>query len=116
MALRVRNECALADNFRGAGFVPVVDDVIATRAKLDACLHALRARPVLFVVLAPPLAVALQRDRDRGIKQVGHLFGHLDAVQRRELAGVGLWLDTTTLTPAATVDRILERAWTEARL
>jgi chloramphenicol 3-O-phosphotransferase len=116
MALRVRNECALADNFLAAGFVPVVDDVIATRAKLDACLSALRARPVLFVVLAPPLSVALQRDRDRGSKQVGHLFGHLDAVQRRELAGVGLWLDTTGLTPAATVDRILERAWTEAQL
>jgi hypothetical protein len=71
---------------------------------------------VLFVVLAPPLAVALQRDRDRGSKQVGHLFGHLDAVLRRELAGFGLWLDTTDLSPVATVDRILERAPTEARV
>lgn len=116
MVLRVRNECALADNVFEAGFVPVVDDVIATRAKLDSCLRRLRSRPVLLVVLAPPLVVALQRDRDRGTKQVGHLFGHLDAVQRRELAGVGLWLDTTDLSQEATVDRLLDRAWTEARV
>jgi chloramphenicol 3-O-phosphotransferase len=114
MALRVRNACALADHFFEAGFVPVVDDVIATRRKLDDCLRRLRARPVRFVVLAPPLRVALQRDRERGTKQVGHLFGHLDGVLRRELAGVGLWLDTSDLTPEATVDRILDRAPVEA--
>ena len=114
--LRVRNECALADNFFEAGFVPVVDDVIVQRWKLDYCELLLRSRPVLLIMLAPPLALALQRDRDRQTKLVGHLFSHLDAAMRHELAGVGLWLDTTDLSPRDTVDRILERAWTEARV
>jgi hypothetical protein len=68
------------------------------------------------VVLAPPLDVALQRDRDRGTKQVGHLFRHMDAELRRELDGVGFWLDTADLDVSATVDAILDGGLEAGRL
>jgi len=62
------------------------------------------------VLLAPPLDVALARDRARGYKQVGHIWRHLDAELRAELPGHRLWLDTTSLTAEETVDAIVGRA------
>jgi uncharacterized tellurite resistance protein B-like protein len=69
-----------------------------------------------LVVLAPRLEVTLQRDRDRGTKQVAHLFLHMDAELRRELAGVGWWLDTSDLSLAETVDAVLRQGIEAGRL
>ncbi|MGW3078102.1 hypothetical protein [Kitasatospora sp. NPDC001132] len=40
----------------------------------------------------------------------------LDKVLREETARLGLWIDTSLQTPAETVDEIVARAWTEARI
>jgi hypothetical protein len=44
-------------------------------------------------------------DRD---KHVFEIWGHLDAQLRTSMPRVGLWLDTSALTAAETVDRIAE--------
>ena len=67
-------------------------------------------------MLAPPLEVPLQRDRDRGTKQVAEQFRHMDAELRRELAGVGWWLDTAGQDVAATVDAVLSTGLDAGRL
>ena len=64
-------------------------------------------------MLAPPLEVSLARDTARPEKQVGHIWGHLDAVMRKELPGTGLWIDNSALTAAQTVDMVLERVLSE---
>ena len=60
------------------------------------------------MVLAPPAAVAHARDAARPHKQVGHIWGHLDAVMRAELTGTGLWIDSgermAEQTAAAVID------------
>ncbi len=111
LKLRERNVALLVDSFFEAGVVPVVDDVIVYRARLERYLAAIRSRPVRLVVLAPPLDVALRRDAARAEKHVGHLWRHLDAVMRREIAGTGLWLDTADLTVDETVDAIVGHQW-----
>jgi hypothetical protein len=40
----------------------------------------------------------------------------LDQGLRNDTPRLGLWLDTSDQTPAETVDEILHRAWTEARV
>ncbi len=115
LRLRTRNASLLADSFFEAGIAPVVDDVVVVTWRLRHYLSDLGSRPVLLVQLAPPLEVALARDAARREKQVGHLWQHLDAELRRELPGIGLWIDNSRLTAEETVDAILA-AGQEARI
>jgi len=109
LRLRTTNVSLLADSFAAAGITPVIDDTVVVRARLAHYLEDLRTRPVRLVLLAPPLAVSLARDRARAIKQVGHIWAHLDGEMREEMAGIGLWLDTERQTPDETVAAIMAR-------
>lgn len=110
MELCIRNQCLLARSFAEAGFTPVLDYVVVTRHLLDAYGHYLAGGVLRFVTLAPPLEVALERDRDRAAKSVGDRFADLDALMREELTGVGLWLDNGALSVEETVAAILDGA------
>jgi chloramphenicol 3-O-phosphotransferase len=99
---------ALADSFAEAGFVPVIDDVVISVSVLDGYTAGLHSRPLLFVQLAPSLDVIRGRDAGRH-KQVFEMWSHLDATMRTEMKPYGLWLDTSMMTAAETVDEILAR-------
>jgi hypothetical protein len=100
--------CALADSFAEAAFVPVIDDVVVSVAVLDSYIAGLRSRPLLLVQLAPSLDVIRVRDSGRH-KQVFEMWSHLDAEMRAGMTKHGLWLDTSAMTAAETVDEILAR-------
>ncbi|MEA2480681.1 MAG: hypothetical protein QOJ07_2603 [Thermoleophilaceae bacterium] len=108
--LRARNTAQVAANFFDEGFTVVIDDVVIGRDRLALYESGIGARTYSLVVLAPPLEVAAARDEQRGHKRAGERWAHLDAEQRDKLGGTGLWIDSGALTPAATVDAILERA------
>jgi predicted kinase len=109
LQLRTRNVGLLADSFFEHGFTPVVDDTLGGRSRLDDYLRAVEARPVFLVVLAPVLEVAMLRDAARPEKTVLHIWSHLDQSMRRELGGVGLWLDNGAQTPGETAAEIERR-------
>ena len=109
LRLRTRNVCLLADSYREAGFTPVIDDVVIG-SRLQDFLAYLRSRPVRFVLLTPAVDVVERRDAERGYKQVFSIWGHLDAVMRRETPQSGLLLDTSAMTADETVDAILDGA------
>jgi chloramphenicol 3-O-phosphotransferase len=108
LQLRRRNMCALAGSFAEAGFVPVIDDVVVSVPVLDGYIAGLRSRPLLLVQLAPSLDVIRVRDSGRH-KQVFEMWSHLDAEMRAGMTAYGLWLDTSAMTAAETVDEILAR-------
>ena len=99
----------LADSFFESGVTPIIDEAIVYAAALQEYAALLRSRPLALVVLAPPLEVSLARDAARTEKQVGHIWGHLDAVMREELPNTGLWIDNSGMSPEQTVDIILDR-------
>jgi adenylylsulfate kinase-like enzyme len=107
IALRRRNICLLADSFAGAGFVPVIDDVVVSASVLDLYRRLLKPWPLALVQLVPDIEVVRRRDADRD-KHVFEIWGHLDTQLRTSMPRVGLWLDTSALTAAETVDRIAE--------
>ena len=109
LRLRTRSVSVLADTFASAGVVPVIDDTVVDRQRLEDYLADLQTRPLRLVLLSPPLAIALARDRQRGYKEVGQIWAHLDAVMREEMVGLGLWLDTSAQTPEQTLAAILAR-------
>ena len=106
--LRAHNLCTLVDNFAAADFTVVVDEVVPDREDLDYYLDHISARPVHLVVLAPALEVCQQRNAARAAEdRVDYDFSEYDAELRRELAGLGWWLDTADQTPEETADLIL---------
>ncbi|CAM5530835.1 AAA family ATPase [Streptomyces badius] len=104
--LRARNACLLADSFAAAGFLPVIDDVVARRAHLDFYRTTLTAGPLHRVVLAPGAAKARERNLARD-KKLTTDWSFLEAAMREELADEKTWIDSADLTVAETVDAIL---------
>ena len=107
--LCIRNQCLLATSFRAEGFAVAIDYVIASEARLANYLELLPDEPVGLVVLAPSIAVARARDLDRPDKHVLSAWEHLHDQLGHALGDRGLWLDTSDLTVAATVNAILAR-------
>lgn len=111
LQLRAINVCSTADNFADAGYTPVVDIVIETRAELDFIAGRLRARPLMLVVLSPPLEVARRRNATRAVEaRVDYDFAPLARNQQRELGDLGWWLDSGDQTPEQTADLIVAEA------
>ncbi len=109
LELGAHNAALLADSLMSAGFTPIIDDVILPRQM--ARYRAVLSRwPLRFVVLAPPVEVAVQRDSERVEKHVAERFAYLDAELRGQMQGLGLWLDTSGMTPDETVETIIRRA------
>jgi gluconate kinase len=113
--LRARNACLLADSFRSAGFLPVLDDVVVRRSHLDFYRSQLASRPFHFVVLAPGPAVAWQRNLSRE-KVLTTDWSPLDEAMRAELATAGIWIDNARQTVAETVDAVLAATGLEPAL
>jgi adenylylsulfate kinase-like enzyme len=113
MRLRDRNVSLLVDNLAEEGFLPIVDDVIIYPPRLQRLLASIRTRPVFMAVLAPSLAVLERRDRDRPDKHVFQRWSHLHDDMRRDMAGIGVWVDSTKQTPEATATEVMARVWKE---
>ena len=105
--LNVRNQCLLAGSYIQAGFVPVLDYVLARKDLLDMYRQYLREYALYLVVLAPNEEVALRRDAERKGKTVAAQWIHLAESFRRELSGTGLWIDSSDQSAEKTVDYIL---------
>ena len=109
--LCTRNICGLADSFAEAGFPPVVDKVVADRDELAFVISNLTTRPVLLVVLAPPLRICEHRNATRPVEdRVGYDFSSNYQHMRDELGTTGWWLDSAELTPDETADSVIAHA------
>jgi cytidylate kinase len=110
--LRLRHEiaAATADAYATAGFVPVLQDVILGD-ELARTISMIRTRPLHVVVLAPSAHAVAEREAARPKTAYGVWTPEeLDRSLRQGTPRFGLWLDTTELTPAETVDEILRHA------
>lgn len=115
LRLRGRNTCLLAESFRQAGFLPVLDDIVVGE-RLDEYLADLTTRPVYFVLLLPDLETLRTRNAGREKVDVFHEAEMLDPVARDGTRAAGLRLDTSALSPDETVERILADLETRARI
>jgi hypothetical protein len=109
--LRLRYElaAAAADRYFNAGFSVVLEDVVAGPILSDYC-SMISSRPCHVVVLLPSLAALAARDAGREHK--GYGAWSVDALHNGFVNGtprIGVWLDTTDLTPEETVDEIVAR-------
>jgi predicted kinase len=112
--LRYRLAALAADEYCAAGFTTVVQDNIFG-ADVLRWLESVAARPRHLVVLRPSIAVIRQREQQRhaasgktAYRPGGFTAEDLDE-QLAASPRIGLWLDTSTMSPAETVAEILGR-------
>jgi predicted kinase len=108
LLLRYQGALALANVYLEAGFDVIVEDVIIGQVMR----HFLAFVPVpeMHLVFLDPSADSLaKRDQDRSKTAYGERWNvrQLRDVLHLETAHIGLWLDSTDLSPEETVDRIL---------
>ena len=107
--LRYRLATAATDLYCAAGFTVVYQDVILG-SMLGEVVQLLGGWPLRVVVLCPSPEVVAEREADRAKTGYGAwAVADLDRVLRTETPRLGLWLDTSALTPAETVDMLLAR-------
>jgi chloramphenicol 3-O-phosphotransferase len=114
--LRLRHQLAatVSDAYFQAGFTVIIQDVILGE-HLAETAALIRNRPLLVIVLAPQVSAIADREKNRGKAAYGTwAITQLDNVLRNETPRLGLWLDTSSQSPAETADEILARAWDEA--
>ncbi len=119
LELRYRLSAQVADEYASAGFAAVVQDNIYGD-DVTSWLHNIRSRPLHLVVLRPSVTVLESRDRERRGQtgKVAYRGGYTPTRNDADLVTtprLGLWLDTSQMTPAETVAAILHRA-AEARV
>lgn len=111
LRLRYRLAGQTADTYYEAGFSVVIQDV-AIGPLLTTYVNAIRARPLVLVVLAPRPEVVARREAARtklAYSDDAATITALDAALRRETPRIGLWIDTSTQSPDETVDEIIRR-------
>jgi hypothetical protein len=107
--LRLRYEISAraADAYAENGFLVVLEDVVAGDMLLD-MVQIIAARPLRIVVLMPSLAATAERETGRSTMGYENwTIGDLYDVFLNSTPRIGLWLDTSDQTPAATVAAIL---------
>jgi chloramphenicol 3-O-phosphotransferase len=116
LRLRHRLTATTCDDYFREGFTVVAQDVILDE-HLTEMVRQIRQRPLLVVVLAPSAEAVAARESARGKNAYDEwTIDLLDRGLREHTPRMGLWLDTSHHTPEQTVDEIMNRAWTEARV
>ncbi|QYR22781.1 AAA family ATPase [Paenibacillus sp. sptzw28] len=116
LRLRYRLAAQCADAYYQAGFTVVVQDVVIG-PMLNDFISSIQSRPFYVVVLCPDSSVVAKREAARLKKGYGAwTVEGLDNVLRNETPRIGMWVDSSELTPDETVIEILTRLQDEALL
>lgn len=108
--LRYNIATTVAEMYLAGGFTVVYQDIIIAQT-LAEIVARLQHHPLYVVVLCPEPTVVAAREAGRGKRGYGNEADviNFDRVLRAETPRIGLWLDSSTLTVAETVDAILAR-------
>lgn len=93
----------------------VVQDVVIGEV-LTEYVRQLTGRPLIVVVLSPSPEAVVRREAARSKVAYRDSFDDvhaLDRALREETPRLGMWLDSSNLSPAETVDAIVARALAE---
>jgi cytidylate kinase len=109
LLLRYRLAAATSDAYADAGFVAVWQDIVVGPFLADAVVMVC-SRPLYVVVLDPAPDVVAERERGRGKVGYGTNWDTVDFVDnmRATTPRIGLWLDTSALSPAETSQAVLD--------
>jgi chloramphenicol 3-O-phosphotransferase len=113
--LRYRIAANAAKEYYDNGFTVVVQDNYLGD-KLTYFVELLKNYPVYVIVLCPSIKTIEQREKNRGKKgYIGFTVKSLYEGFMADTPRIGLWLDTSNMSPEETVEEIIRRANNEAK-
>jgi chloramphenicol 3-O-phosphotransferase len=113
LQLRYQISASVADMYAKAGFNVVVQDIIVG-PMLKEFIDSIQSNPVYLVVLSPDEKTIKQREEARGKTGYGvWTVTQLNQMLQVDTPKIGMWLDTSDLTPEETVEQILMRVESE---
>ncbi|MGO4109864.1 AAA family ATPase [Paenibacillus sp. YAF4_2] len=116
LRLRYKLAAQSAELYLQAGFTVVVQDVVVGPV-LNDFISYIKSRPFYVVVLCPQSDVVKIREAARSKKGYGAwTVEGLDQILRNETPRIGLWLDSSELSPEETVNQIITRLQNEAKV
>lgn len=116
LKLRYRLAAQSADLYFEAGFSVIVQDVVVG-PMLEDFISYVRNRPLYLVVLCPSTHAVTLREAARPKKGYGvWTVEALNSVLLNETPRIGMWIDSSNITPEETVHEILARLDNEAKL
>lgn len=113
LQLRYHISASVADMYVNAGFNVVVQDIIVG-TMLTEFIDSIQSSPVFLVVLSPDEKTIMEREESR--EKTGYglwTVAELNQLLQADTPEIGMWLDTSELTPEKTVEEILARAGSE---
>ena len=114
LRLRYRLAAQSAETYVQSGFTVIVQDVVVG-PMLNEFISFIQSRPFYVVVLCPDPVVVAQREAARAKKGYGAwTVEELDSLLWNETPRIGMWLDSSEMTPEETVIEILGRMQDEA--
>lgn len=116
LILRYNMAAKVSDMYYEAGFSVVVQDTYLGK-EVHSFLQAFKSKPVYYITLNPNIGSVIERERRRN--KTGYTTWDvkpLHEVLINENPKVGLWLDSSNMTPEETVEEIIKRAESEARI
>lgn len=115
LRLRYRLAANVSDMYAEAGFHTVQDVIIGPM--LEEMVKLISYRPLYVIVLAPRIDIIAARESARKKKGYGDIsIESLDAVLQSETPRLGLWLDSSEMTPEETVGMIYKGLETAAKI
>ncbi|MCZ0075086.1 AAA family ATPase [Bacillus sonorensis] len=116
LRLRYHIAAKVADMYYKSGFAVVLQDVYLGK-EVYSFLDLFEAKPLYFITLNPKIDVLLKREKKRS--KTGYIIWEVEALEnimKNENPRIGLWIDSSDLTPEETLNDIIKRAESEARL
>lgn len=110
LKLRYAIATTVAPMYLQAGFTVIYQDIIIGET-LAAIVETLQPFGLYVVVLCPNVAAVAEREAGRDKQGYGNTaeIAFFDNVLRHETPRIGLWLDTSALSVAESVDQILSQ-------
>lgn len=114
--MRYKITANVAKEYFDHGFTVVVQDNYIGE-KLSYFTQLLEGYPVYVIVLCPDIETVKQREENRGkTGYIGFTVESLYNIFMESTPQIGLWLDTSNLSPEETVKVILRKANDEAKI
>lgn len=107
LRLRLHNACLLGRSFAAAGFSATIDDILIGD-RIDHLFAEMGDHPFHMVTLLPSFDSVVARWKAIGSPYV-EAWSWMDEEIRYRTERVGLWLDTTSMTPEEVVADIIAR-------
>jgi predicted kinase len=113
LRLRYQISATVADMYVKAGFHVVIQDIIVG-PMLKEFIDTIQSSLVFLIVLSPNEKTIMNREESRNKTGYGlWTVAELNRMLQVDTPKIGMWLDTSGLTPEETVEEILSRAGSE---